>query len=357
MNDVKKPIWRDNTEPPKNYIWMKLSDSGSYLGTFEWNPLVERWVQISMGGGSAVEGYPAIGPESSTNDNLFLNKSGHFVAITGAGGTTNYNDLTNKPKVNFNDGYDTTDTTAGDPMTDKVLQGTLTYEQLHLYTRESIDKKLSQVTATLNSVKATTDNLPSTYYTKTQADAKYATKVTGKGLSTNDYTTADKSKLAMIEDGAQKNVQANWEQADTSKDDFIKNKPEVYTKTQTDEKFVKLEGDTMTGPLKLGIKDLTDANDEYTATPRGYVDKRALQPDWEQTDDTKYDFIKNKPLTDVIVKATITDTSVALDTDLSAADFKKYFDAHKLILKDAATGKFYLPSESATDASDVTTYT
>ena len=50
-------------------------------------------------------------------------------------------------------------------------------------------------------------------------------KVTGKGLSTEDYTTAEKNKLAGIEDGAEANVQSDWSQSNSSADDFIKNKP------------------------------------------------------------------------------------------------------------------------------------
>lgn len=50
----KKQTWRDNTEPPKNYIWERLNDSGSYIGTFVFNG--ERWVKIkdseSSSGGS-----------------------------------------------------------------------------------------------------------------------------------------------------------------------------------------------------------------------------------------------------------------------------------------------------------------
>lgn len=44
MFKPKKQIWKDNTEPPKNYIWMRLNDSGSYLGTYEYNG--DRWVLI-----------------------------------------------------------------------------------------------------------------------------------------------------------------------------------------------------------------------------------------------------------------------------------------------------------------------
>ena len=52
-------------------------------------------------------------------------------------------------------------------------------------------------------------------------------KVAGKGLSTNDYTTEEKTKLASIEDGAQVNVQPDWNQTDETKADYIKNKPDI----------------------------------------------------------------------------------------------------------------------------------
>lgn len=48
-------------------------------------------------------------------------------------------------------------------------------------------------------------------------------KADGKGLSTNDYTTAEKTKLAGIASGAQVNVQADWNA--TSGGAVIKNKP------------------------------------------------------------------------------------------------------------------------------------
>ena len=49
----------------------------------------------------------------------------------------------------------------------------------------------------------------------------------GKGLSTNDYTTAEKTKLAGIAEGAEVNIQSDWNQIDNSKDDYIKNKPTI----------------------------------------------------------------------------------------------------------------------------------
>lgn len=46
----------------------------------------------------------------------------------------------------------------------------------------------------------------SAYYTKTESDNKYVAKETGKGLSTNDYTTAEKTKLAGISEGATQTI-------------------------------------------------------------------------------------------------------------------------------------------------------
>lgn len=50
-------------------------------------------------------------------------------------------------------------------------------------------------------------------------------KVTGKQLSTNDYTAAEKSKLAGIASGAKVNVQSDWAVTDVASDAFIKGKP------------------------------------------------------------------------------------------------------------------------------------
>lgn len=61
------------------------------------------------------------------------------------------------------------------------------------------------------------------------SDTTKVDKVTGKGLSTNDYTTDEKNKLAGIAAGAEVNVQSDWNQATTSADDYIKNKPTLGT--------------------------------------------------------------------------------------------------------------------------------
>lgn len=50
-------------------------------------------------------------------------------------------------------------------------------------------------------------------------------KITGKGLSENDFTDADKTKLDGIEAGAQVNVRADFSETDPTSDSFILNKP------------------------------------------------------------------------------------------------------------------------------------
>lgn len=47
----------------------------------------------------------------------------------------------------------------------------------------------------------------------------------------NNFTTAEKNKLAGIAAGAEVNVQSDWNQTNSSADDFIKNKPTIPTKT------------------------------------------------------------------------------------------------------------------------------
>lgn len=79
---------------------------------------------------------------------------------------------------------------------------------------------------------------------KSENDAALADKVdkvNGKGLSTEDYTTAEKMKLSGIAAGAEVNVNPDWDA--TSGDGKILNKPttlagygitDAYTKTEVD---------------------------------------------------------------------------------------------------------------------------
>jgi len=53
-------------------------------------------------------------------------------------------------------------------------------------------------------------------------------KETGKGLSSENYTTIEKDKLSNIADFAEVNVQADMAQNDETADDFIKNKQSIF---------------------------------------------------------------------------------------------------------------------------------
>lgn len=91
----------------------------------------------------------------------------------------------------------------------------------------------------------------------------------GKGLSTNDYTTTEKTKLAGIAEGAEVNIQSDWNQTDNSQDDYIKNKPNLAA--------VATSG------------SYTDLND------KPIIPAAQIQSDWNQTNNQALDYIKNKP--------------------------------------------------------------
>ena len=121
------------------------------------------------------------------------------------------------------------------------------------------------------------ENWTASHWTQTSAGVALADKVdkvSGKGLSENDFTDALKTKLDGIQAGAEVNVQADWAQTDTSADDYIKNKPTDATTTtaglMSAEDKVKLNG----------IQAGAEVN---------------VQADWNETDSSADDYIKNKP--------------------------------------------------------------
>ena len=84
-------------------------------------------------------------------------------------------------------------------------------------------------------------------------------KVAGKGLSKNDFTDALKAKLEGVEAGAEVNVQADWNEADSSKDDYIKNKPQVYTKSEMDTALGSKADSTTVTALTNRVTAIEDA--------------------------------------------------------------------------------------------------
>ena len=83
----------------------------------------------------------------------------------------------------------------------------------------------------LNNVDNTSDlNKPVSTDTQTALDLK-VDKVVGKQLSTEDYTTAEKTKLGGIQSGAEVNVNADWNS--TSGYSQILNKPSIIDNSST----------------------------------------------------------------------------------------------------------------------------
>ena len=104
------------------------------------------------------------------------------------------------------------------------------------------------------------DGLATTAYVNSQ-DALKVDKVTGKGLSTEDYTTTEKNKLAGIAAGAEVNVNADWNA--TSGDAQILNKPTIPSVTG----FVPYTGATTN--VDLGEFELKAGQVSLDITPTG----------------------------------------------------------------------------------------
>ena len=78
---------------------------------------------------------------------------------------------------------------------------------------------------TLNELAAALGDDPNFATTVATQIGEKVDKVAGKGLSTNDYTTAEKTKLSGIASGAEVNVQSDWNETNTTSDAYILNKP------------------------------------------------------------------------------------------------------------------------------------
>ena len=178
-------------------------------------------------------------------------------------------------------------------------------------------------------------------------------KVTGKGLSTNDYTTAEKNKLAGIAAGAEVNVQSNWNETNTGADAYILNKPTKLSQFTNDgdgtagsayatEEYVdenggkidviKVNGTAQTitdKTVDISVPDdLSDldpnasslvhdasyvhTDNNFTTALKNKLNGIAagaevnVQSDWKVTDTSSDAFIKNKPTIPTVNNGTLT---------------------------------------------------
>ena len=128
---------------------------------------------------------------------------------------------------------------------------------------------------------------------KTYVDSKLDTKVdkvSGKQLSTNDYTNEDKTKLAGIAAGAEVNVNADWNAE--SGDAQILNKPTIITEEQVDQKINTAIGSVYrvkgsVANYEALPKDNVTIGDVYNLEDTGanYV-ATSTTPDWDKLSET-----------------------------------------------------------------------
>ena len=111
------------------------------------------------------------------------------------------------------------------------------------------------------------------------SDTSKVDKVEGKGLSENDFTDALKDKLDGVSEGAEVNVQSDWDETNSSSDAYIANKPQDLVR---DANYVHTDNNyTASEKTKLGgIATGAEVN---------------VQSDWNETNSNSDAYIANKP--------------------------------------------------------------
>ncbi len=144
-------------------------------------------------------------------------------------------------------------------------------------------------------------------------------KVTGKGLSTEDYTSADQAKLAGIDHGAKVNVQADWNA--TGGDAFIRNKPTIPTQTIVDNEL----SDASANPVQNKI--ITDAlattNDKITSNASQITDLRNIKVSKSEIIDALNSGATDQPLSanqGAVLKQLIDNINTILNSDDTTLD-------------------------------------
>lgn len=157
-------------------------------------------------------------------------------------------------------------------------------EDYHPATKKYVDDTVAAVDVT-EQISGKADKA----YVDSKLDTK-VDKVSGKQLSTNDYTNDDKTKLAGIAAGAEVNVNADWNAE--SGDAQILNKPTIITEEQVDQKInaaigsvYKVKGSVAnynalpTEDVSIGdVYNLEDTGANYVAT--------STTPDWDKLSET-----------------------------------------------------------------------
>jgi hypothetical protein len=149
-----------------------------------------------------------------------------------------------------------------------------------LLTSDNVDlDSLQEVVDFIEANKDTLDNLGIGNIAGLQSalNDKQNTEV-GKGLSTEDFTTALLAKLNGIAASAEVNVQSNWNEANTGSDAFIQNKPtdltnlSIHNVTELSDVTSAGSGDIITSSERTkltGIETNADVTDTANVTAAG----------------------------------------------------------------------------------------
>lgn len=164
----------------------------------------------------------------------------------------------------------------------------------------------------------------------------------------NNYTTTEKDKLSGIEEGAEVNVQSDWNVTDTSSDAYIKNKPEIPTALSdlSDDVNHRLVTDT----------DIQNWDGKYTK-PNGGIPKTDLDTNVQSSLDKADTSIQPSDISDMQVKSN-------LRTSFQTTPDNTHYPSEKLV-KDSldtkeptlATQTAYTQKGTSTKVPQITTNT
>ena len=225
-------------------LYAKNADTAIYADSVNLN-VVQNFIQSS---GYLTDELQVL---SISNDTIYLSKGGWVKLPAGFSG--DYNDLTNKPDLkpvatsgDYNDLVNTPDINNATLTIQKNGTGVGTFTA-NASTDKTINITVPTKTSELNNDSGfiTADDIPAAQvqsdWNQTSTTAVDYIKNKPENLvqdanyvhTDNNYTADEKTKLEGIAEGAEVNVQSDWEQADDTKDDFIKNKPAINDATLT----------------------------------------------------------------------------------------------------------------------------
>lgn len=153
------------------------------------NPSTRKEMFLASAAGANVDT-----PAPITREEIFLDAIANNSGGGGEGGTTNYNQLTNKPKING------TELSGNTSLDDIGVTSAITEEVAKIVADAPEDfDTLKEMSDWITEHEDSAAAMNSAIQANTAAISAKVDKVSGKDLSTNDYTTAEKTKLAGLE--------------------------------------------------------------------------------------------------------------------------------------------------------------